>query len=278
MDSFDADKSDSALIKWNTPEMVKIKTHEDYLNNPFDVLELKAASMDPYDLVPCQTSLFVDPPCGNILSPLWEPKIRQIRKSVSLINIDGVGKMVKQNYVELINIDSVEGSTKDLQANEENVNQSEKDDVLVNAFDIKIDNQEQNIEPVWTPNSSKVGLENASFCNEDEKKIIREQTRQKIEMLIEKGKSSSRKSIFCTPKRSSESSLDKTESCFNKAIVGFDSNCDSSISNKSSVSKTLVSNFIKTLNCSIININFVQKINICILYFIFLILGFQNRY
>lgn len=250
-----ADRSMEALIDWSTPEVVKNKTYDgNCINNPFDILELQAANMDPFDLVfkqtQGQTPLRGDPPCGNILSPLWESKVsRRIHKSVSLTDIHGVVKLLEQNYIEHDKDDLVMNQSKDDYATPKCVStkttdQSLKNNVLVNLGENNIENQQPLIKSVLVPEQNEVDIEKNSYCNEQEKKQIREQTRQRIEILIEKEKKNyeecySRKSLFCTPKRSNtESNLIKNlnSSVLNRGFIG------SFNINSNSINKTPVSN------------------------------------
>jgi len=247
------DCSMEALIDWSTPEMVKNKTYDgNCINNPFDILELQAANMDPFDLVlkqtQGQTPLRGDPPCGNILSPLWESTVsRRIHKSVSLTDIHGVVKLLEQNYMEHDQDDFVKNQSKDDYATPEcvstkTIEQSIENNVLVHIGENNIENQEPSIKLV--PDQNEVDIEKNSYCNEQEKKQIREQTRQRIESLIEKEKKNyeecySRKSLFCTPARSNtESNLIKNlnSSVLNRGFIG------SFNLNSNSINKTPVSN------------------------------------
>ncbi|XP_015366422.1 PREDICTED: uncharacterized protein LOC107163482 isoform X2 [Diuraphis noxia] len=217
-----------ALIDWSTPEIVKNKTYDgNCINNPFDILELQAANMDPFDIVPKQTPLKEDPPCGNILSPMWDSNVsRRIQKSVSLTDIHGVAKLLEQNYIDHDKDDCVKNQSKDdcvtSKCVSTNVIEQSKKNVLVHLGENKIENQESPIKLV--PGQNEVDIEKNSYCNEQEKKQIREQTRQRIEILIEKGKKNyeecySRKSLFCTPKRSNtESNLNS--SVLNRGFIG----------------------------------------------------------
>jgi len=250
-----ADCSMEPLIDWSTPEVVKNKTYDgNCINNPFDILELQAANMDPFDLVLKQTQeqtpLRGDPPCGNILSPLWESNVsRRIHKSVSLTDIHGVVKLLEQNYIEHEQDDLMKNQSKDDYATPECVstkttNQSLENNVLVNLGENNIENQKPPIKSVLVPEQNEVDIEKNSYCNEQEKKQIREQTRQRIEVLIEKEKKNyeecySRKSLFCTPKRSNtESNLIKNinSSVLNRGFIG------SFNINSNSINKTPVSN------------------------------------
>lgn len=247
-----ANNSVKSLIEWSSPEFVKDKTYDgSFFNNPFDVLELKAANMDPFDLVPNQTPYRIEPPCSNMLSPLWDPKNRQIQKSVSLTNLDGVAKVLQQNYIE-----NVEANPKDQSKDVDSpcmdcVDKEIIDGLENNCVPLSVDltkeenNKEKKNELVSTPDYNEGNVDNL-LCNEEEKKQLREQTRQRIEMLIERGKQvyeekCSRKSLFCTPQRKSLS-LNKTESLFNKGFINNDSSKNSSDSfNYSSLSKAAVS-------------------------------------
>ncbi|XP_025201421.1 protein PF14_0175-like [Melanaphis sacchari] len=225
-----------ALIDWSTPETVKHKTYdENCINNPFDILELQAANMDPFDLVPKQTPLRGDPPCGNILSPLWESKVnRRIKKSVSLTDIHGVAKLLEQNYIEHNTDGFIKNQSKDDCAIAERIStskmidQSIENNILVHKGEKKIENEELSNKLGLLSDQIEIDIEKNSYCNEQEKKQIREQTRQRIEMLIEKEKkiyeeNYSRRSLFCTPQRSNtESNLNKNinSSVLNRGFIG----------------------------------------------------------
>ncbi|XP_026805636.1 uncharacterized protein LOC113548774 [Rhopalosiphum maidis] len=221
-----------ALIDWSTPEIVKHKTHdENCINNPFDILELQAANMDPFDLVPKQTPIRIDPPCGNILSPLWESKTSRIKKSISLTDIHGVAKLLEQNYIEHNNDDFIKNQSIDDYATAECVSTSKIVDQTIEnnvSSEKKMENKEVSIKLNLLSDQNEVEIEKNSYCNEQEKKQIREQTRQRIEMLIEKGKKNyeenySRKSLFCTPQRcNTESNLNKNinSSFLNRGFIG----------------------------------------------------------
>lgn len=256
--------SSKLLIDWCSPEMVINKTYDgNFINNPFDILEVEAANMDPMHLVQNQTLLKEDPPCCNFFSPLWEPKVRQIRKSVSLTDFDNFGKIVETNYSELVKINYVEDKLQvcdtnvmcgsDNTSNQSNENGNYQSvsgncifaDVSKNIIEI---NEEFNIESIFTQDLSKVNIEHKSLCNEEEKKQIRKQTRQRIEMLIEKEKlrhkekCSQKSFIFSTPKKhweKSNASLRLDKSLFNR---GFLKNVSYSHFDSFSSSKIFVSN------------------------------------
>lgn len=219
------------LIDWDSPDMNKNSKIYDInlINNPFDVMELKASNKDPFDLVPNQMPVRKDPPCGNLLSPLWEPKVRQIQKSVSLTNLNKLANVFENNYVKSIHDDGMEDESKNslitmanIYVSDDILNQAKTNCTLVNINKSKIENnQERKIEPILTQNNDELNIEKISLCNEEEKKQIREQTRQHIKELIEKEKQvyqekCSRKSLlFCTPKRNSNAN----ESLFNKGFL-----------------------------------------------------------
>ncbi|XP_025423229.1 uncharacterized protein LOC112692700 isoform X2 [Sipha flava] len=228
MDSFKSNELvDISLIEWRTPEIVKNKTYEENCaNNPFDILELKAATMDPFDLVPCQTPSKRDPPCGNILSPLFELTFKQMKRSVSLTDINGVAKILEKNCIDKNKDQINESQLKD------NVTTCLKKEGCIQSIENvpvheevnQIETQVENNVLVLTEDSNDKDLEKNSVCNEEEKKLIREQTRQRISMLIEKGKQKyeveySRRSLFCTPQRNVESSLNRTENEFNRGFI-----------------------------------------------------------
>lgn len=253
MDSFKSNELvDVSLIEWRTPEIVKNKTcEENCANNPFDIMELKAATMDPFDLVPCQTPTKRDPPCGNILSPLFEVTFNQMKRSVSLTDINGVAKILEKNCIDQNKDQINESQLKDnvtTCTEKKNCNQS-IEYVPVHEDVNKIKTQVENSILVSTQDFKETDIEKSSVCNEEEKKLIREQTRQHISMLIEKGKQKyevecSRKSLFCTPQRNVESSLNKTENEFNR---GFIHNYSDSFSYTGSKNVSVSYNNIKTL-------------------------------
>lgn len=77
--------SAEALIDWYSPEIIMNTTYEEeYYNNPFDIMALKAANMDPFDLVPNQTLFREDKSDSSILTTSWKLEIGQTRNSVSL--------------------------------------------------------------------------------------------------------------------------------------------------------------------------------------------------
>lgn len=230
------DDSSKLLIDWCSPEsVINVTYNGNFINNPFDVLEVKAANMDPMHLVQNQTPLKEDPPCCNFLSPLWEEQVRQIRKSISLTDFDKFGKIVETNYSELVKVDSVEDKLQVCDTNvmcdsDNTFKQSNGNGNCIFAdFSeniIKID-EEFNIESIFTQDLSKVNIEHKSLCNEEEKKQIRKQTRQRIEILIEKQKllhkekCSQKSFIFCTPKHRGKSyaSLSIDKSLLNKGFL-----------------------------------------------------------
>lgn len=219
------------LIDWDSPDMNKnSKMYDiDLINNPFDVMELKAANKDPFDLVPNQISVRKDPPCGNLLSPLWEPKVRQIQKSVSLTNLNKLANVFENNYVKCVDDDGIKDESKNSPITMANLyvsgnilSQTKTNCTLVNINKSKIENiQECKIEPILTQNNDELNIEKISLCDEEEKKQIREQTRQHIKELIEKEKQvyqekcSRRSLLFCTPKRN----FNENESLFNKGFL-----------------------------------------------------------
>lgn len=79
------DCSAEPLIDWFSAETVINTTYEaDYFNNPFDMMEFKAAHMDAFDLVSNQTSLRGDESCSSILTTSWKLEIGPTMKSFSL--------------------------------------------------------------------------------------------------------------------------------------------------------------------------------------------------
>lgn len=229
------------LIDWSSPEIVKDSFYtQDWLNNPFDIMEFKAANMDPFDLVLNQTPLRKDPPCSNFLSPIREPIAREMRKSVSLPNLgtdvfdEHFKELVKDNESLMNDLSNVEDTstivkTVDLLNKNNSVNIIEKKTT---------NNQEYETEAVLKQDLQELNAEQISLCNEEEIKQIREQTRQRIEMLIKQEKQvyeekCSRRSLsICTPQRKSNASLDSGKSLFNKGWMGNDSNYNNSDSSK----------------------------------------------
>lgn len=254
------DQSEMALIDWNTPPIVKNNTYdENCINNPFDMMESKASNMDPFDLVFNETPKKREPPCGNILSPLWELKSRSLRKSVSLTDINGVAKILEHSkvdklndnhttleYVDKKNVDQSNENCAQMFIEDSKMIENEENQMIEVEENEIVENEENKIESVLTIDHNndidiEKDIEKHSLCSEDEKKIIREQTRQRIQMLIEKGKrnyeeESSRKSLFYTPLRSYNSSLNKSESLFNRGFVQSASNSYDDCSNKINVS------------------------------------------
>ncbi|XP_050536023.1 uncharacterized protein LOC126902614 [Daktulosphaira vitifoliae] len=196
MNSFRSEAIES-LIDWSTPETNKNKNVEEqsFNNNPFDIMEMKAALMDPFDIVSDNLSTRIEPPCGNILSPMWEPQVRHIKKSVSMTGIDDI---------EHNNIDINEKQT----------------------FKFENDNETKEIDKENCLSSScndlnQLGIPN----NEEEIKLLKEKTQQRIKMLIENSKKLSREkhehnSFMYTPqnKKKSDTSLNITDSFLNKAF------------------------------------------------------------
>lgn len=238
--------STKPLIDWYSPEIIKDKFNaRDLLNNPFDIMEFKAANMDPFDLVLNQTPLGKDPPCTNFLSPVREPKIRKMRKSISLPDLDNASGIFVENFKEIIkdSLVKVQSEVYNISTNGKIVDQSnENDRNSVNISENKVkNNQECKIEPILKQDIKELDMEQISLCNEEEKKQIREQTRQRIEMLIKQEKQvyeekCSRRSLsLCTPQRKSNASLDSDKSLFNKGLMGNSSNYNSD-SSKYSVS------------------------------------------
>ncbi|XP_050432524.1 uncharacterized protein LOC126840677 [Adelges cooleyi] len=218
MNSFRGDilnVSSDCLIDWKTPEVNKTKNMDEnhFTNNPFDVIELEAASMDPFDLAPYNISSRIEPPCGIILSPLWEPQDRQIQKSVSLTGID----------------DIVHSPNEQITPNDRS--QTEKESFTI---DIKQDCV-QDLKPGLSSSCSDLNKSDIYLpCNEEEIKQLKEQTRQRIEMLIEASKKQCREkhrqnSFY---KHNEETSLNKTDCMLNKAFYSNSISCISRSTNK----------------------------------------------
>lgn len=205
-----------------TSEMMVYNTCDVNLNNdPFDIMETKTVNVLPnqYPVYSAQkqTSFSDDSPCYNFLSPLWEPKIRPIRKSVSLTNLSDFGKIVKTNYAELVKVDIVEDKLQVCGINamcysDNMINQSKGNFVLADVNkNIKEIGEDFNTDSNFTQDPCKINIEHKSLCNEEEKNQIRKQTRQRIEMLIEKAKLKYKEKcpqkpfIFCTPQPSEKS-------------------------------------------------------------------------
>lgn len=203
------DHSAEALIDWSSPEIVTNTTHgADYYNNPFDIMELKAANMDPFDLVSNQIPLRGD---HNILTTSWKLEIGQIRKSMSLTDIANVTTNLKLNYqnhtgsVESINVNSGE-----IQSNK-------------SCVPVHMDDNNESISEHYN-----MYIKQMALCNEEEKQQIREQTQQRIKMLIEKEeKNCAQKSLFNILQQCTESNLNNTESVFNKEYIQRVSNSNS---------------------------------------------------
>lgn len=269
MNSFRAnlsvDHSDEALIDWNTPEILKNKTfEEDCVNNPFDKIALKAENMDPFELVSLQTSTRENPPCDNILSPLFKLEFRQKKKRMSFTDIDDDTNFLDQTYPEQMKIDGVKNKLNNndvlVCVNEKIVDQSRENDTLVQIDKTKIENQDPVVSILDQNNIDlNVDIEHIQLCTEEEKKLIREETRQRIEILIEKGKKNfeenSLQKSFCRLPSFSDSSHTH-ESLFNRGFIRNNSNNDFN-------SKICVSN--KFNKYFFINLN-IRKNSISVLY------------
>lgn len=226
--------SNSLLIDWSTPEIMKMKIHDDNLvNNPFDVLELKAANMDPFDLVPNYTLFKVEPPCANILSPETE--------RFFLFKDDIVDDQSKNNH---ITVDIFDDQSKNdhviVGANKGNVDQSK---ICCEAED-ETEKEEQEINSSFTYDNYEI--EKMPLCDEDEKEQIREKTRQHIEMIIEKGRKHEN-SLSSTPVEKSESSSNRTKTYFDNGFMLNNSGENSVSRNTNRLSKIPVSNYYKNL-------------------------------
>lgn len=222
-DNESIDHSTNELICWSTPEMKNNNTDNysvDYINNPFDNLELIAANMDPFDLVHNQIPQRTDPPCGNILSPLWKPEVEELQKSILFTTDKCVIKVLELSHTEHINNNTIKCQSKDdnfaICMNKDFLNVSKE-----NADVIKINDKTEMCKLALKPHHIETDIENISLSNEEEKNQIREQTRQKIDMFIEKEKEkyekkNLEKSIFCISQCNLESSLNITENVINK--------------------------------------------------------------
>lgn len=242
MDSSEANesvnRSSEALIDWSTPEIVINTTYGgDYYNNPFDVMEFKAANMDPFDLISNQIPLRDDNNMShsNIFTSSWKLEIGQLRKSMSLIDVNSVGENLK------LNGQNSEGSVESINVNGGDINnQSNKNYTLINMDD----NKEPKNESVstWTSEYYKVYIEKMALCDEEEKQQIRKQTQQRIKMLIEKEEKNyvdnCTQSLIHMQRQhtKTKSNLNSTESLFNKGFIQSGSN-----NNSNSFSKTPVS-------------------------------------
>lgn len=237
-----------ALIDWSTPEIVNNKTRQgDYsINNPFDKIELEAANMSPFDLIPDQITLRKEPPCENMLSPLGESEYRKIQSSMLLTDIDHIANNSEQNYKEQVKDGTVvRGQSKDIMENDKGNNIS----IVENKL---IENHETKTEDVSISDHNTVDIEQISLCTEEEKEQIREETRRRIEVLIEKAKKEykenySRKSLLCTTLKSSDSSLNETKNVFNKGFIQDKFSSNSNGLNNTSSGKTYVSSKNQTL-------------------------------
>lgn len=234
MDSSQDNKLDhhsaDELICWNTPETKKNNSDSyriDYINNPFDKLELKAANMDPFDLVHNQITPKNDPPCGNIISPIWKSEVSQLQNNISLTT--DVTKIEELSHIEHANnnilIDQLKDDSFEIYANKEIFNIS-KENYAIHVNENKLDNKIQIFKSITNSNHNDINVENIILNDEDEKSQIRKQTRQRIDMFIEKEKEkheniNSRKSvcIINMSQHNINSSLNITENVFNKRYV-----------------------------------------------------------
>jgi len=92
-----------------------------------------------------------------------------------------------------------------------------------------------------------VNIEQIPFCTEEEKSQIREQTQQRIQMLIEKAKKEykekySQKPLLYTTFKSSEWNLNKTENVLNKGFIQDKIDSNSNSLNNTGSTKTYASN------------------------------------
>lgn len=192
MDSPQNNKSADELINWNTPEYKNNNnnnTHNysiNYINNPFDLLELKAASN----------------------SGANNEELNYIKH----INDNAMWDKPKNDHFTIY-------------ANEKYVNKPKENSLIVNDVFNKVEKETQIFEFDLIPNYNEEDIENSFLYNEEEKNRIREKTRQRIVELIKEEKlrykeRNSRHSIFCTPPRNSnELSLNKTENEFNRGFI-----------------------------------------------------------
>lgn len=257
MDSFKANDSvdhSVALIDWSTPEStIKSNTNENCANNPFDVMELKAASMDPFDLEPNKISLREDPPCGNILSPFGVSEIKQSQKNISLSDIINDEQCFKQNIMEQSNV--IKNQSKDdnvnLNVSEHIVtDQPEEINILDNINKNLVESQDRKLESILTSDIEELELIKISSSNEEEKNEIIEQTRLRIQTLIENGKKNFQEklqSIPSLPQYNSDTSLWDTgflQSSDNDVIYNdFTSTSSYNKTNSINTSKSRVSYF-----------------------------------
>lgn len=233
----------SALIDWSSPEVGIIKsTNENYINNPFDQMELEAANMCPFDLI---SPLAKGPLCENKLSS----EFTIIQNSFSLTTIDCIADNLKLNYEEQVTDDIVRDHSKNDDAiisnNREIVDQSIENHVTIVENKL-IENQESKIEDILKLDHNMADVEQISLCTEEEKKQIREETRQRIEMLIEKAKNEykakySQEPLLSTTFKSLESSFNEIENVFNKGFIRDTFNSNSNSLNNNSSSKIYVS-------------------------------------
>lgn len=207
MNSSQNNKSSVELINWNTPEMDKDHTfrynneNENYVNNPFDLLELKAAH-------------------------------NSIDKNIELNSIKHVDNFMK---------DQLNNDHFTIYKNEDIIIKSKEEDCIEKNKDFnKVENKYQTFDLALISNHNEIEKEN--LCNEEDKNLIIKQTRQKIQMFIEKEKENYSKrnlsnSIFCTPQRNCyELSINKTDNSLNRGFLQFDSNNSSNNFNISLVS------------------------------------------
>lgn len=207
MDSPQNNISTDELINWNTPEMEKYNSNnnynENYINNPFDLLELKAAN-------------------------------NSVDNNLKLNCI----KHIDDNFME----DQLNDDNFTICENEEIVIKSKEDYVKNNKDFNKVENKDQIFESALILNQNVIEIEKKNVCSEQEKNLIRKQTRQRILMLIEKeklkySKTSLSNSIYCTPQRNCyELSLNKSENIFNRGFIQCSFENNSNNFNKSIVS------------------------------------------
>lgn len=250
--------SNNLLIDWSTPEIIKIKIHNDNLvNNPFDVLELKAANMDPFDLVPNYSLFREEPPCANILNSEID--------SFSLFKDDIVDNESKNNHVTVdiddeksknihvaVDIDDDKSKNNLVTVNIVD-NQSKNDHVTIDTNEgnvdlsktyCKVEEEIEKNEQKIDSSSDNYEIENMPLCDEDEKERIREETRQHIEMIIEKGRKLEEPLCYTPMKKrdSPKSFLNKTKTFFDNGFILNDSDENLESRNLNSLSKTPVSN------------------------------------
>lgn len=222
------------LICWSTPEMKKNNSDNyriDYLNNPFDKLEIKAANMDPFDLVHNQISPKNDPPCGNIISLTSE--VNQLQKNVSTTDIS-ITNIAVLGHIEHDNNTIFKDQLKDdsfkIYAHRE-INNISKENYVLHLDENKAVGKSQTFNLIVNPKQNETDVENILSYNEDKKNQIRKQTQQQIDIFIEKEKHENKNL------ENINSSLNISENIFNSRVMQINSKKNFNNFNKTSVCK-----------------------------------------